>query len=257
MLKRIMSMSLVILSTMFWIFTAQAQEQANDGAADLVMITPKPGQEDALEAAIAEYHHWMGDKPGAFHYMWFQVETGPNTGKYIARSGDHNWADFDQEFDWEDEAGEKFASDVLPLIDHAERMLTEDMPEFDNWPEDMSGYTLYQVENWYVKAGQYGKFRAGLEKIHKALSEGGFPRYYGFSSTVSGGKGNEITIVLPMKGYADYSDPDPSFFDIVSEALGGPDAFAEFMSDWGSTYHAGESFLVRYMPEASDYGDSE
>jgi len=235
---------------------AIAQEE-NDGAAELVIITAKDGQGEALEQAIKAYHHWVADKEGHWEYSWYAITTGPNTGKYIARSGGHNWADFDVSYDWEEEANAKFEADVAPLVESAERYLTEEMDDFAYWPDDFSEYSMYEVEHWYVKNGQYGKFRQGLETIHEALTAGNFGQYYGFQSTISGGHGDEITLVLPMKGYGGFADNDPSFFDLVSDALGGPEAFAEFMTDWGSTFKTGHSELVRYLPEASSYGDDE
>ena len=44
-------------------------EEENDGLARLVLITAKDGQAQALEEAITAYHHYMGDKEGAFHYQ--------------------------------------------------------------------------------------------------------------------------------------------------------------------------------------------
>lgn len=255
--KRITTLLTVLFIALCWIVPLQAQDAENDGAADVVMITPNPGAGPALEAAIREYHLWMGDKPGAFRYTWFSVETGPNTGKYIARSGDHNWADFDATYDWEDEANEKFVAGVLPHVASIERSLTEEMKEFANWPDDFSGYTLFSVTTWYIKGGQYGNFRSGLDTIHQALVDGGYPNHYGFHAAVSGGHGNQIALVSPMKGYAGFAETDPTFFAVVSDALGGPEAFAEFMSDFGSTFKEGDSMLLRYLPEASDYGDSE
>lgn len=255
MYKRFLPILIVLMAGLGWSISASAQE--NDGAAELIMITAKSGQGQALEDAIKQYHHWIADKEGHWEYQWYMIETGPNSGKYVARSGDHNWAEFDEEFDWEDEANEAFLANVAPLIESYERMLTEEMEDFAYWPEDFSGYTLFQVEHWYVKNGQYGKFRQGLETVHAALTEADFGQHYGFQSTVSGGKGNEVTLVLPMQGYAGFADEDPDFFDIVSEALGGPEAFAAFMADWGSTFKAGENYLVRYLPEASSYGDDE
>lgn len=255
--KRILTWVVFALAAMCWALPLQAQDEENEGVAELVMITPKAGQGPALEAAIRDFHHWMADKPGHFRYSWYQVQTGPHTGNYIARTGDHNWADFDQEFDWEDEANAKFEADILPLVEHAERILTVEMKEFAHWPEEFSEYTLFQLENWYVEPGRYGKFRAGLEKIHKALTENGYGQYYGFQNTISGAKGNQITLVLPHKNYADMAEEEPSFYEIVSEALGGPEAFEAEMQEFGTTYHIGESFLVRFLPEASSYGDEE
>ncbi len=255
--KRFMIALICTLASFAWILPLQAQEEESDGAADMVLITPKDGQGAALEAAIRDYHLWVADKEGHFEYSWYAIESGPNTGKYIARSGDHNWEDFDAEFEWQDEAAEKFAADVMPLIAHVQRKVTVEIRELANWPESFAGYTHYQVEYWHIENGQYGKWRQGTEQIHSMLAEGGYTGHYGFFSTVSGGKGNEVALVQPMKGYADFAESDPSFFKIVSEALGGPEAFAEFMADWGSTFHIGHSMLVRYLPEASDYGNDE
>jgi hypothetical protein len=41
----------------------------------------------------------------------------------------------------------------------------------------------------------------------------------------------------------------------MSEELGGPEKFEEFMSDWGSTFKQGRNWTVSRMPEASDYGN--
>lgn len=247
----------VMITAICFALPVQAQDEDGGTAADLVLITPNPGEGAALEAAIREYHLWVADKPGAFRYNWYAIETGPNTGKYAARSGNHNWSDFDQEYDWEEEAGAKFEELVAPHIHSLERTLTEEMEEFAYWPEDWTGYTHFQLENWYVKGGHYGAFREGLTTIHAALSEAGYSGHFGFHSVVSGGKGNQVTLVLPMKGHAGFGEKDPSFTSIVSEALGGMEAFGEFMGNWSSTYKVGESWLVRRLPEASDYGDSE
>lgn len=255
--KRLIACLIVLLAGFAWGLALQAQEAENDGAAELIMITPKPGQGAALEAAIRDYHLWVADKEGHFEYNWYMIETGTNTGKYVARSGDHNWSDFDAEYDWEEEASEVFEANVAPLVESAVRHLTVELDQYASWPEDFSGYTLFQIHNWYIKPGQYGKFHRGLARIHEALQAGNFSEPYGFQSTVSGAKGSEVSLVLPMKGYAGMAEPDPSFEDIMISALGSPEAFGEFMADWGTSYHPGESFLVRLLPEASDYGDND
>lgn len=255
--KRYPIMLFAALVTLIWLMPIHAQDEENDGAADMVLITPKAGSGSALEDAIREYHLWVADKEGHFRYDWYAIESGPDTGKYIARSGEHNWADFDAEYDWQEEAAAKFEEWVAPHVDSIHRKVTVDMDEFAHWPENWDGYDHFQVSTWYIKNGQYGKWRQGVETIHNALLEGGYPDYYGFVSVESGGKGNEVHVVQPMKGYAGFAEKDPSFVSIMTDSLGGPQAFAEFMADWGSTFHSGHSMLVRYLPDASDYGDEE
>ena len=73
--------------------TAQAvaqDEEETDGLANVVHITAKDGHNKALEEGITAYHHYMGDKKGAWRYQWYSIVTGPDSGTYIARSGNHN-----------------------------------------------------------------------------------------------------------------------------------------------------------------------
>ena len=50
-------------------------------------------------------------------------------------------------------------------------------------------------------------------------------------------------------------DKDPSFSKIMGEAMGGEEAVTAFMSDWSSTFKSGLNQTIRYLPEASDYGN--
>jgi hypothetical protein len=249
---------LLVLTTLLSLITivpVQAAEEENDGIAQIVLITPKAGQEEALVKAITDYHHWVADKQGHWTYTWYEILTGPDTGKYIARSGNHNWSDFDVEYDWQEEANQMFVANVAPLIENVQTTITENMDDFGHWPEDFSGYTHFQVQQWYVKNGRYGQFRKGLKKIVDTLKAANFPNHFGFVSVESGGYGGQISLVSPKKGWSDMVDKDPSFFDIMTKELGGEEEFGKFMSEWGDTFKSGRNHMVKYMPGASDYGD--
>jgi len=244
-----------ILLSMLGVCSLQAQETTSEGIAELVKITPVAGKGAELEKAIERYHHWMANKQGHFEYNWYSIETGPDTGKYIARTGDHNWADFDAEHAWDDEADAKFGEMIAPLVAHAERMMTRDMDDVSHWPESFEGYTHFMVEDWYIKNGSYGAFMQGLKKIHAALVKGGYPGYWGFMSVVSGGHGNQVTLVSPNKGWAGMAEKDPSFTKIMTAELGGQAEFEAFMSEWSMSFKPGHNHMVKLLPAASDYGD--
>jgi hypothetical protein len=255
MKNHIKLIALCTLLSLAWLMPAQAQEQEGDNVARLAMITARDGHEDTLIKAITEYHHWVANFEGHHEYTWFSIETGPNTGKYMARTGEHNWADFDAEYDWQKEANEVFKTNVAPHILKAEVQFTSEMTDFSNWPASFDGYTHFAVEDWYIKNGEYGKFRRGLKKIVDTLKAAGYPNHWGFFSVESGGHGNNVRLVGANKGWSDMAETDPSFFKVMSEALGGEDEFNAFMSDWGSTFKTGLSQVVKIMPEASDYGN--
>jgi hypothetical protein len=254
MMKSMTKVMLILLVGLGWLLPAQAQEEENEGIARLGLITPKDGHDDALIKAITDYHHWIANFEGHHVYFWYEILTGPDTGKYIARTAGHNWADFDAEYDWQKESGEVFKTNVLPHIENVEIWFTREWSDFSHWPESFDGYTHYHVETWYVRSGQYRAFREGLKKITDSLKAGDFPGYWGVFSVESGGHGNQMELVTANRGWSDMSEKNPSFYEVMSKALGGEEALNAFMSDWGSTFKAGESRMVKLMPEASDYG---
>ncbi len=253
MLNTIKLIGLTLVVSLFLIVPAQAEDEENDSIAQLILITPTAGHQQDLIEAITEYHHWVAGKEGHFEYSWYEILTGPDTGKYIARSGEHNWSDFDAEYDWQEEAGQMFQANVAPHIDNIQTSMNKYMDEFSHWPEDFEGYTHFSVENWYVKGGQYGNFRRGLKKITDALKAASYGSYFSFVSVESGGRGNQINLVSPKKGWSGMQGPDPSFLDIMTEALGGKEEFNNFMIEWGSTFKVGQNQMVRYLPGASEY----
>jgi hypothetical protein len=241
--------------TVLGMLPAQAQEADNEGIAREVHITPKEGHDEALIKAITEYHLWVAKFEGHHEYQWYKILTGPDTGNYIARTPNHNWADFDAEHEWQKEAGEVFDKNVAPHIQNMEMRMTKEMREFNHWPESFDDYTHFQVENWYIHNGQNGKFRRGLKKIVDTLKAADYPYYWGFFSIQSGAQGNQVQIVGAHKGWSDMSETDPSFYDVMSAELGGQEAFDAFMSEWSATFKTGSNQMVRYMPGASDYGN--
>lgn len=245
---------IAVLTGLCCLAPVQAQEAQNEGIARTAVITAKAGHEDTLLKAITDYHHWIANFEGHHQYTWYRILTGPNTGKFVARSGGHNWADFDVEYDWEEESDKVFQQNVVPHIEHVEVHFTQDMPEFSHWPESFDGYTHFSVQDWYVHNGQGAAFRRQLKKIVDTLKAGGLPGHWGFLSVESGGYGNHIQLVGANKGWGDMSESNPTFYEIMSAELGGEEALDAFMAEWGSTFKSGHQWMVEVIPEASDYG---
>ncbi|MBT8047020.1 MAG: hypothetical protein HKN57_15330 [Xanthomonadales bacterium] len=243
-----------ILLGLLWLLPAQAQEADSGTIARLAMIEAKDGHSEKLLDAIAEYHHWVAQFEGHHEYQWYEVLTGPNTGMFMARTPNHQWADFDSEPDWSEQAGKMFQEKVAPHIAKTTLQFTSEMKDFSHWPENFEGYTHFSVTDWYVHNGHGAKFRKGLKTIVDTLKAGGYAGYWGFFSVESGAKGNLVRIVGAHRGWADMADKDPSFSTIMGEAMGGEEAVTAFMSDWSATFKPGMSQMIKYLPEASDYG---
>jgi|GEM_PF-885276 len=235
------------------------QEKQAKNLARVAQITARDGHAKALEEAITNYHHYMGDKKGAWHWQWYQVVTGPDTGAYIARSGNHSWEDFDAadaKKDWSEAAGAKFVKDVVPHMADVNSMITRTDDEVGMWPESMDGYRFFRLTRWYVRQGQYRAFMDGLKKIDGALKSGGFKGHYAFVHTVSGGHGNSILLVSPYHNYADMAPKQPDFMTVMNKAMGEEEAKA-FLAEWSKTYKTGDNWMIEYRADLSDYGSSE
>lgn len=257
-----MKMSSLLLTVAFlglaWLSPLHADQHAEDkseGVGVLIKITARDGHDKALIQGITDYHKWVANFDGHMRFNWWKILTGPNTGQYYAYSGDHDWADFDADYDWEEQSNEVLERNVMPHVADMRRWMVVDMNDVSHWPEDWTGYSHVQSESWYVRNGHYGAFNQGLKRITKALKAGGFPGHWGFTRVASGGHGNQIDIIIPAKGWAGMAEKKPSFYDIMVEELGSDEAFQQFMTDWGETFEVGHSEMLEYMPGASDYGD--
>ncbi len=101
MINTIKLIGLTLVVSLFLIMPAQAEDEENNNIAQLILITPTAGHGQDLIEAVTEFHHWVAGKEGHLEYTWFEILTGPDTGNYIARSGEHIWSDFDAEYDWQ------------------------------------------------------------------------------------------------------------------------------------------------------------
>jgi len=251
---RLFIISLTFIAVMSPTYAKQAEK--NDGLARVALITAKNGHEQDLENAIVKYHKYVANKKGSWRYQWFSIETGPHTGKYVARSGSHNWADFDAKHDWDEAAGKKFNELVAPYIANAQISITRSNDKVGLWPDSMKGYNYYLLSRWHIKSGQDEAFNEGLKKVDGILKKGGWPNYYAFVNTVSGGHGNSTLLVSPRKNFADMAPKEPKFTDILNKEMGDKEATA-FLKEWGKTYKTGDYWMIRYMPEQSNYGDKK
>lgn len=235
------SVALLLSTSLVWADDHEPEE--TDDVAVLWHIDVKAGQSDAFENAIREFNDFMADKEGRWHWEWYSVLSGPHTGTYYARSGNHNYADLDVDQPWDAEVDAYIDTNIAPFFDSATRTITVGDKDVHHWPEDWEGYKYFRIENWYVKNGKGAAFNAGLKKIHETLVAGDFPNHYGFSYPVTGANANQVNLVITYKSWADMAPKEPSFADIMKEAMG-KEEFGTFMSDWASTYKAGDVTTV-------------
>ncbi len=258
-MKTVMTTLLALLALLMITASAlPAHAQTTDGDEGIsivVQIEPRLDHEQALEDGVHAYHQWIAGREGAMRYQWYTILSGPDSTHYLARSGEHDWADFDQPLDWRSEGAQKFAELIRPHVQDVHVWYLADEKQWGAWPDSMEEYPLINVTHWHVHAGQVEAFRKGLARIDRILKDGGFPMYYRVSRVVSGSEGYHVVVVSPRRNFADMSPKDPNFMDILTQAMGDRKKVDVFMADWNQTYRTGQSYLIQYNARLSDYGD--
>ena len=112
-------------------FNPAVAEEKSEGVGVLIKITAKDGHDKALIQGITDYHKWVANFDGHMRFNWWKAVTGPDTGVYYAYSGNHDWADFDADYDWEEKSNEVLEANVMPHIADMHRMMVVDMDEVE------------------------------------------------------------------------------------------------------------------------------
>ena len=113
--------------------------------------------------------------------------------------------------------------------------------ENSNWGGDVE-YKFVGVTSYSIKPGSGQQFNAAKNELSQiALNEGwaAAGHNWAWSSAIDGG--TSVSLAIPHENYADMSDPDPTFFQFLTEHLESEEAAAEIFQRFttatdGNTY---------------------
>lgn len=241
---------LMFCTTAAW---AQADKKAMDAegtVATIWKIWAKSGQEPQFEAALKKHAAWRKSAGEKFVWRIYQPVVGSDLGYYIIRSGSHFWKDMDANEAWamQAKAGEAYNNEVGPFTERAEHYFAERDTKHGNWIESPD-YKYYSVTHFSTKPGTYADRMAALDKIQKAVDDEKWPYPYSIAYTIGGSGG--MSIVTPMKSYADMADPDPSLMKILAKSLGSESDATETMKSFSGTYKSTENTIYMYRADLS------
>ncbi len=229
---------------------AKPATEAQGTVATVWKIWQKAGQEAQFEAAIKKYGAWRKSAGEKFVWHIYQPVVGSDLGYFIIRSGPHAWKDMDSNEAWElqAKASDAFNTTVGPYTERAEHYFSELDTKNSNWIESPD-YKYFAVTNYSLKSGTYAERSEAMAKITKAVKDEKWPYPYSISDTIGGSGG--MSIVTPMKSYADMADPDPSLMKILAKSLGSESAAADTFRKFGSTIKSTDHTIFLYRPDLS------
>lgn len=237
---------LALLVASFTVPTAQAQNLAQ-----VYKITPEQGAESGLEAALQEHANWREENGDPWQWEVYQVVQGDNYGTYVLRSSNHTWKDFDRYRQGFGPKGfQHYQATVAPMVASTKAYIAETDTSHTHWPEDPSGYTLFEVTSYRLKPGHGEEFFEAHETFFKAVTQETEDRYIGTIDVVNGAEDDYVRLVFPHEEWADFKSPERSVSDIVEEVHGEEKAqelFDQFTNSFRSYYDE----VARYRPDLS------
>jgi hypothetical protein len=231
---------------------ATAADAAAAGAgAGLVTDTwifwPKDGQALKFEAAVKEHAAWRKNAGEGFTWSVYQPVVGRDLSFYVIRTRGHHWQDFDANEEWtvKSKARDVFTQKLGPYIARMEHYFGE--YDLDNSHyTDSDDYKYFYVNEMHVELGSRAEVMTALSTIHKALVDEKWPYSYLIEWTV-GGK-ESMNLIVPMKGYADLADPNPSVRQVLTKTLGSQGAAAAVVRQFNRAFDDALATVYVFRP---------
>lgn len=229
---------------------AKPAMEAQGTIADLWMFWPKVGKEAEFEAGIKKHFAWRKLAGDPFVWEFYQPVIGSDLGYYVVRSGMHAWKDLDSNKAWGAQAksGMDFHTSVGPYVERWEHYFSELDTKHSNWI-DSPDYKYFSVTNHTLKPGTYAERADAMNKIQKAVEDEKWPYPYSISYNIGGS--DSMSIVSPMKSYAEMADPDPSIMKILSKSLGSESEAAATFKQFSSTIESSDHTIYAIRHDLS------
>ncbi len=195
--------------------------------------------EEAMKAHVA-LRKEAGDP---FHWETYTKHTGSLAGYYV-RACCFTWADRDAYEGWyadNPQVAEHFQANVDPLVKGYEHDFEEMDFENSHWPPDSGPFRYVGVTTYKIAPGGWSAVSEAKRKLSQAgINEGwaSDEHRWAWASSVNGHP--SIALVVPFKNYADMAEPEPNFYQFLSEALGEDEVqalFEQFSSGTKGTHY--------------------
>jgi len=228
---------------------AQNDEKPPESLAWIYHVTVKSGHEMEFEKGLAAHMNLHKEAGDPWERMVWMAVTGDEVGSYYIRSGNHTWADFDNETEIPGDR-EHLMEHVMPHAASVSSAISEWARDVTRWPEDYGMPKMIELTVFHLRPGGWRPFYHAVEKIHSMIEEKDLPMNYSFNWTVSGGSDSEMTLAVPHKSWADFKPMEQSFWGAMEEVYGDyeSDVLRKMLD---KSVASSESFIVVARPDLS------
>jgi len=230
-----------------------AQSQAQN-LAEIWVMTPEAGNGAGFVEAFRSHMEFRKTQNDPWSWQMWEVAIGEDVGDFWAISVGHDWADFDafQDSDFAQVAGSHFGATVAPLVGEVSSYIVRGDTTVAHYPTD-PGYevNLINMVTFHMMPGKAMAFNEAMAKTHEAIVGADLPLYYAASVPVIGGKADTYSIAIFGDKWADFAEPDPTMWEVMTDMYGMEEATAIFTA-MGEATERTESSMLRFRGDLSN-----
>ena len=248
-LGRIPGIFLALLMLFAWTGLVAAQDAPKPITTSWI-VTVKPGQAQAFEAAVKTHLAWRKQAGDPMHWRTYTPVAGDRLDYYVFRSEGHEWADFDAEAAWElkANAGQQWEKQPGQYASGYSHHYHELDAEHSNW-QDSDSYRYFRVTTLALQPGAGKDFYDALKVIKAAAVAGEWPRGWGMENTV-GGSGDPI-VVWPYASFAEMTPIEPGFESVLAKHLGSEEEAAAVFARLNGAIASSDTTIYVHRPDLS------
>lgn len=173
----------------------------------------------AFEEAIKDHWQLHADAGDSWSWEVWEKIVGQGAGIYSIRSGNHNWADFDDAAEIEGDRDHVISS-LMPNAKCVSTKITKWDFGISRWPDGETPPKMVEVTEFQLHYGTNRAFYNAVKKVHDVIVEKDMDMHYAWGWTVNGGSGPSLMLVTPHDSWADFEQKEPDFWGVVEESLG-------------------------------------
>ncbi len=219
---------------------------------EMWQITPKAGMEAGFQEAFKAHMEFRVAQGEPWVWQTWEVVVGEDVGDFLVVSWDHAWADFDayENSDFPGIAGPHWGATVAPLVEDASNGIFQSDTTIQKLPTDPEyQVSLVQVMSFDLVPGKYMAFNQAMAQLNVAMME--MPFYYTSSAPVVGGDGSDFTLAFLGENWADFTEEDPNFMEVMAEVYGEEEAMA-IWNTLDECIDSATSSMLRLRPDLSN-----
>ena len=250
-MKKLFGMTIMMVVLLVVAAPAPGQEAAapQGSLAMTYVVDLLPGHQVAFEEGFKAHLAMHAEAQDPWNLETWVVVAGKNVGRYYVRSFGHTWASLDEETDIPNDQ-EQWNAAVMPHVQHLSSMVTEWMTNLSRWPEGPEPPKMADLTTFTVDYAHADDFFLVIKKMHQMIGDKNLPLQYSWGRVEVGGSGLQMTLAIPLSGWADFEPPKPGLWEVAEEVFG--DTETEMLrSMFRDAILAEDNFVVAYRSDLS------